>query len=149
MYDLAKTMKDKIVHELGGTFQNIEKRIHIVAEIDKYRWKEDESVWNQKMEKSSMQYECSLDGTFVCFMGEEKSERQTWVDFLTALKELIRKGQVFAHVEMYKIKEAEEEERVRKSKIVEIPEAHTPEEKIIADVLVQQVKKKGRKVKRV
>lgn len=148
MTDYGLEMKAKIISELGATWKNLEKRITIWAEVDKYRWREDESVYNQKIGLTSKVFECSMDGEFICFFDEKHSKQQSFLTFCEALKKLYQEGKIFVHEEMYEVKNAAENERIEKAMTVEVPEAHTPEEKVVADVLIKQAKKKHKKVKR-
>ncbi len=42
-------------------------RFVVISELEKYRWKEDESVWSQKRGKSAEQYEVYFDSELFVF----------------------------------------------------------------------------------
>lgn len=145
----AEEISDRIVRELSGTFPRMEHRIRTMAETDKYRWKEDESVWKQKRGIDSKKFECYMDGEFVCFFDEALGEQENWKIFLEAFKNLYKTGKIFVHEELYKVKQAEIEAKKEKENVVDVPTATTPEEKQIASVLIKHLKKRGKKIRRV
>lgn len=141
-----RTFSDRITRELSGTFPHCEKRVRILAETDKYHWKEDESVWRQKRGIDSKVYEVYFDGEFVCFVDEAQGEQAAWREFIEKFRDLYKIGSIFVHEAMYKVKEAEAEAKAKKSMEVEIPTSHSPEEHIIAEVLIKNAKKNNKKV---
>lgn len=140
--DIQKALED----QLHGTFPNPHKRIKVWAETDKYRWKEDESVWNQKRGNTAPQYEAHFDGEFVCFIDSSKGMTYNIIEFLEAIKNLYRSGKIFVHPEMYQIIQAEKEAKQREKDTVIIPSASTAVEKMIANTLTKSAKKRGKKV---
>jgi len=147
MDTFSKLVADKLDHELGGTFKNLTKRIRIWSEVDKYNWKEDESVWRQKREKDAKDYEIYFDGEFVTFVSDKDGVQHGYLKVLEGLRDLYKEGKIFVNEEMYKVREAEEEEKRKKAKEVELPKATTPEEKVVAGAIEKMAKKKGKKVK--
>jgi hypothetical protein len=142
-------LQERIGRELSGMFPNAEKRVRVWADVDKYRWKEEETIWNQKRGISSGNYEVYFDKEFVCFADDGRGLQEAWKTFIEKFRDLYKLGKIFVHEEMYKVKEAEEDARIEKTKIAEIPTASTPEEKIVAEVIIRAAKKKGKKVVRV
>lgn len=149
MDSFAKALTDKIDRELGVTFHNLIKRIRVVPEVEKFRWREDESVWEQKRDKTAKNYEVYMDGEFVCFVMETDGEQKAYLRTLEGIRDLYNQGKLFVNESMYKIKEAEAEEKARKAKEIEMPKPTTPEEKIVAGAIEKMAKKKGKKVKHV
>ena len=67
--------KKQLFDRVQKEFQfSLENRFRIIAELEKYKAGEDESIWKQKMSRSAYQYEVYFDGEFVCFFGLEDSE---------------------------------------------------------------------------
>ena len=139
-------MKDKFISNLSQLFPNCSKRISIWAETDKYHWKEEESVWNQKKGNTAPQYEIHFDREFVCFLDSNNSESYNTSEFLLNIKKLYMQGKIFIHEEMYAVKEAELEEKNR-PKEVEVPKPRSEAEDVIVQVVKKQAKRRGRKVK--
>ena len=139
-------MKDKFVSNLVGLFPNTEKRISVWAEVDKYRWKEDENVWNQQKGRTAPQYEVHFDGEFVCFLDSSKSDRYNLSEFLSNIKKLYLEQKIFIHTQMYEVKKAEKE-ALNKQDDVLVPKPENEAEEIIVDVVKKQAKKRKRKVK--
>lgn len=146
MPELSKDIKDMLVNEIRGTFKDPEKRLAVWAETEKFNWKEDESVWKQKRGLDKNSYEVYFDTEFVCFITEADEIQKVKVNFLTAMKNLYAQGKIFVHKEMYDVQQALKDAEYIKKNTVEMPSAHTPEEKMIADVLTKAAKKKGKKV---
>ncbi len=149
MYEIKtyqNKMKDIFVNNLTGTFPNCEKRLSIWAEVDKFKWKEDESVWNQAKGKTAPQYEVHFDSEFVCFLDSGKSDKYNVYEFLLNIKKLYQEGKIYVHTEMYAVKEAELQEK-RDKDVLEIPEATNEGEAIMVEVIKKQAKRKKRKTK--
>lgn len=145
MSDFGTRMKDLIISEIGGTFPDTPKRLAVWAETDKYKWKEDESVWKQKRELTAPQFEVHFDGEFVCFFDSARGERHCLVTFLSALNELYKAEKIFVHVGIYEIKEAERLAKAQND-VLEIPKARNEAEEMVVRVIKKQAKKKKRKV---
>lgn len=142
----AKEIKEHLVNQLSGTFPDADKRVAVWAETDKYHWKEDQSVWNQKKGNTAPQYEAYMDGEFVCFIDTSKGTQYNVIEFLENIKKLYSSGKIFVHKEMYEIKAAEMKAKTDKQNEVIVPKATTPEEKMIVHVLDKAAKKRGKKV---
>lgn len=150
MYEIKsyqEKMKDKFVSNLVGLFPNSEKRIRVWAEVDKYKWKEDESVWNQAKGKSAPQYEVHFDNEFICFIDSSKSDRYNLGEFLANIRKLYIEKKIFVNVEMYAVKQAEQEALLEKQEAVAVPKPENEAETIIVDVIKKQAKKRKRKIK--
>jgi len=138
-------MKDRFVDNLSSMFPNSDKRIRVWAEIDKYKWKEDDDVWKQKKGITAPQYEVHFDGEFVCFIDSQKTEKYNLSEFLINIRKLYRDGKIFVNVEMYEVKKAEAEAKNKVSDLI-IPKAENEAEAMIVETIKKQAKKRGRKV---
>ncbi len=145
MSNFGTDMKDLIISEISSTFPKTKDRLSIWAETDKYIWKEDESVYNQKKGKTAPQYEASFDGEFVCFIDSSKGKRYNLVEFLTNLKKLYVDGKIHVNPQMYDVLEAERKAREEKQKLV-VPKAENEAESLIVESIKRSAKKRGRKV---
>jgi hypothetical protein len=145
MSDFGTRMKELIISEIGATFPDTPKRLAVWAETDKYKWKEDESVWKQKRELTAPQYEAHFDNEFVCFLDSSKGERYCLFTFLSGINELYKAEKIFVHVGIYEIKEAERKAKADND-VLEVPKAKNEAEDMIVKVIKKQAKKKKRKV---
>lgn len=139
-------MKDKFVDNLLLMFPNAEKRISVWAEVDKYRWKEDEEIWNQAKGRTAAQYEVHFDNEFVCFIDAGKSDRYNLSEFLSNIKKLYLEKKIYVNVEMYAVKQAEQEALDTKPDLL-VPAPSNEAEATIVEVVKKQAKKRKRKVK--
>lgn len=149
MYEIKsyqEKMKDKFVSNLVGMFPNSQKRIRVVAEVDKYKYKEDESVWNQQKGRTAPQYEAYFDNEFVCFIDSGKSDRFNLGEFLANIRKLYLEQKIFVNVEMYAVKQAEKEMLEQKEELL-VPKPENEAESTIVEVVKKQAKKRKRKVK--
>lgn len=121
----------------------LKDRLAIWAEVDKYRWKEDESVWRQKKGLSPTSYEVSFDGEFVCFFDTSETLDKAYVNVLEGIRKLYSEGKIFFNKELYAVREAE----LTAQKTVEMDAPTTPEDKIITEVVKKQANRSGKKVK--
>jgi hypothetical protein len=138
-------MKDKFVSNLIGLFPNSEKRISVWAEVDKYKH-EDEGIWNQAKGRTAPQYEVHFDGEFVCFIDGQKSDRYNLSEFLSNIKKLYLEKKIYVNVEMYAVKQAEQEALDTKPDLL-VPAPSNEAEATIVEVVKKQAKKRKRKVK--
>ena len=116
-------------------------RLRIVAELEKYKWKEDESVWAQKKDKSAHQYEVYFDGEFVCFFGLEKSIDHAYLAVMEGLLKLYKEKKIYWNKDLYELLTP----KIKESKL---PSATTPEEKIVQEAFKRANKKlKGKRAK--
>lgn len=127
-----KQIFDRVQKEFAFS---LEKRFRIVAELEKYRAGEDESVWKQKKGASPYQYEVYFDGEFVCFFGLEDSEDQVYLRIMENILRLYKDKKIFWNPVLYEVNKPKVEEK--------LPEATTPEEKLLREA-VKRSKKKGK-----
>lgn len=143
MQNFATDIKDTIVGHLGETFPKADKRVYVLAETDKYKWKEDETIWNQKKGKTAPQYEGYFDGEFVCFMDSAKGKQHNLIEYLQGIKKLYQQGKIFVHQEMYDVKLAEAN---KKKEDLIVPKARSEAEGLIVESIKKSAKKRKRKV---
>lgn len=139
----AKDIKKLIVQNISQTFPNVEKRLSVWAETDKYNWKEDESVWNQKKGKTAPQFEAYFDGQFICFMDESNGRSYNLIEFLNGIKKLYLEKKIFVHQEMYEVIDAQKQAA---DKPIEVPKATSEADEMIIKVVEKHAKKRGKKV---
>lgn len=67
--------------EIGykGAFD--ENRVMVLADVDAFKWKEDEFVWNQKQGNLINTYQVFFDGIFICYINDRTSYKQALQDF--------------------------------------------------------------------
>ena len=134
------------MYNLRSLFPNAEKRIAIWAETEKYHWKEDESVWNQKKGRTAPQYEAHFDGEFVCFIDSSKSDKYNVSEFLINIRKLYVDGKIFVNQEMYEVMKAKREAESQKD-VLEVPKPVNEAEKMIVETIKKQAKRRKRKVR--
>jgi len=138
-------IKRSILSNISVIFPNADKRLAIWAETEKYRWKEDESVWNQKRGNTAPQYEAHFDGEFICFIDSSLGVSSNLVEFLTNLKKLFSERKIFIHEEMYAVEAAKKAEANKQEDLV-IPKSTSEADEVIVKVIKKHAKKRGRKV---
>ncbi len=134
----SQQLFDRVQKDFAFTLVN---RLRIIAEVDKYRWKEDESVWAQKRERTPLQYEVYFDDEFVCFFGLEDSEDQAYLKVLESITKLYREKKIYWNKVLYEINKPEVKPEPK------MKEATTPEEKIVKEAFARVAKKKGKRAK--
>ncbi len=129
-----KQLFDRVQREFQFSLEN---RFRIIAELEKYKAGEDEGIWKQKIGQSTYQYEVYFDGEFVCFFGLEDSEDVVYLRVMENILRLYKDKQIFWNPILYE---------VNKLKPVEekLPEATTPEEKLLKEAVKRSRKKKGK-----
>lgn len=70
----VKEPKDEFIRLIDQDFAiNLDERIMLVADVNHFKFMEDEFVWNQARERIPNYYEVYFDGVWVCdFMDNEK-----------------------------------------------------------------------------
>lgn len=141
----------KVLEMMQGDFGfPIKDRMGIIPEVEMFRIKEDESIYNQaKTEKYD--YHVMWDGEFVCFFNISEHPQRVRVNILKGLQRLIKEEKIYWDVReyerIYREKkdrdrlEAENRESLRKS-------AKTEEEKMVHEAFKRATLKK-QKVKKV
>lgn len=135
----SKDVFDRVQMEFAFSLNG---RLKVISELEKYRWKEDESVWAQKRGKASYQYEVYFDDEFVCFFGADEGIERAYLKVLEGLLKLYKEKKIFWNKELYEVYYP-----TQKPEEVKLPEATTPEEKIVREVYKRQAKKKGTRAK--
>lgn len=142
----ARQLAEKIVNEIGGTFPKLRDRLSIWDDVEKYNWKEDESIWKQKKGMLPGEGEVYMDNQFICAYAQRDGVNSAYIRFLRELNNLYIQGKIYVNPEIYMIKA--EEERLRREKdILEIPEARNEGEQMIVDIIETHAKKRKRKTK--
>lgn len=124
----------------------LDERFKVVAEVEKYKVGEDESVWSQSKGRSPHEFEAYFDGEFVCFFSQRESTTQIRLKILTGLRDLYKQDKIVFNPNIKKIREEEERLRQAKESVVEYSGITSPEEKILLDVVKRQHKKRGKRV---
>mgnify|MGYP001014975963 CR=1 FL=1 len=142
---LVNDLKSEVERSMPFKVPNFKMRLGVWAERDKYRWKEDESVWSQVMGKAYEAYEVYFDGEFVCFFNVGMTMQSVVIEILQGILKLFKEKKVYLNPEMYRI--AAEEERKQKEAIdkaikEKVSKAQTPEEKVLGEVLLRVKKKR-------
>jgi hypothetical protein len=135
--DPKSQLFDRVQKDFAFTLVN---RLRVIAEVEKYRWKEDESVWSQKRERSPLQYEVYFDDEFVCFFGLEDTQDQAYIRVMENLLKLYKEKKIYWNTFLYEFNKPEK-------KVVKEKEATSPEEKIIKEAFKRADKKKGKRAK--
>lgn len=135
----AKEVFDRV--QLDFTF-SLSGRLKVISELEKYRYKEDESVWKQKRGTAAYQYEVYFDDEFVCFFGADEGIDVAYLKVLEGLLKLYKEKKIFWNKELYDVYYPK-----TKPEEIKLPEATTPEEKIVREVYKRQAKRKGKRVK--
>lgn len=68
-YSVSIALKRRLLLELNGHFDksfNLDKRIQIVGDLEKFRYKEDVSLWNQAKGNSEKEFSLYWDDEFIC-----------------------------------------------------------------------------------
>lgn len=119
------------------------QRVRITADVDKYKWKEDESVWTQKKEQAAHSFEVLFDGEFVCYFDLSERESDVIIKMLEGIRELFKTEKVYLHESMYEVAAAKKE---AENKTVELPKPRNEAEELVAKVFEKKAKKKGKNV---
>lgn len=135
----AQDVYDRVALEFDFPLKD---RLKVVSELDKYRWKEDESVWAQKRGRAAYQYEVYFDAEFVCFFGSDEGIQRAYLKVLEGLLKLYKEKKIFWNKELYEV-------YYPTVKPVEdtTPAATTPEEKLVKEAVRRVRAKKGKNVK--
>lgn len=139
---IAKDMKQVFEKSLPFKIPNFTQRLRITADVEKYKWKEDESVWNQKKDRAANNFEVLFDGEFVCFFDLLETEQQVVLKMLEGLRSLFSEQKIFIHPSMYEVRKAQ----LEAESIVTVDKPSTEGEAILTEVLKKQVKRKGKKL---
>lgn len=145
MDSLSTRVSDKINHEIGEVFKNTPKRLRIWSDVDKFNWKEDESIWKQHKGLASKEYEIYFDREFLCTFSDKQTLEDIVIVFLNSLKRLYKEGQIYVHEEVYKVKDEEARQKrlaQEAAELAAVPQATSREEEIVRDVVVKTKKRK-------
>lgn len=140
---LENRVKDEIQRHFSRDLVDCKNRVQVVADVDMFKYKEDESVWNQHEQKTAGVYSIYFDGAFVCNFTTQWYIPMVMAAFWRGLKELIEADKVYLMVEQYeeRIKAEKEAEKEKERKIEALP-GGTPEKEIAKEVIRSIHKKK-------
>lgn len=113
----------------------LKDRLRIISELEKYRWKEDESVWSQKRGITKEQYEVYFDSEFVCFFGLEETQDQAYLRVMENILRLYKDKKIYWNTVLYEVNAPKKVEE-------KLPEATTPEEKLLREAVKRSRKKR-------
>ena len=139
----AKDLFDRVQRDFSMPLKD---RLLVVAEVEKYRWKEDESVWRQKREKDPYSYEVYFDGEFVCDFSVKEEPDMVYYRVMKNIRDLYKAKKIFFNKQMYEIKRAEEAAK-RKAEEPLLPKIDAPEHKIIQEVIKRQRRRRANRAK--
>lgn len=142
--------KDRFLHELEKHFDrsyNLKKRVYIPADIEMFRWKEDESVWRQKREKAPHYYTVYFDNEFICGFSEADSIEKVMLDWWRGFKKAYEEKKIdLDEQKSIALREAREQQQkdLKKEldrKIEALPN-QTETQKLAKEVIKRVAKKK-------
>lgn len=118
--DLAPYVK-RFFKQVGAEEEFDLERITVWADVDKFKWKEDESVWNQKKGNTQHVFSVYFDNKFVAYarmdMTEQDMVAEFWKGFLEKYElDEDNDNKIWINKEIYDIKRREKEEKERKEK---------------------------------
>lgn len=137
------TTEQRVKHEIEQHFDkmvDIKNRLHVVSDIYKFRWKDDESVWSQKRGKTEKYYEVTLDGEHVCGFDESETMAQVMLKFWKGMRDGYKEGKIrlnkFLAEEERKNREVDlKNQKLNRTKRIKDIKAVTPEQKIAKEVV--------------
>jgi hypothetical protein len=139
--------RQEVIRLLQKDFDfDLRGRLHTVAEVEKFLWKEDESVWAQKKERAALEFEVYFDGEFVCFFSQNDTSDQIRLKVLEGIRDLYKEGKIFFDPAIKKVREEEERLAREKKDTITYTDINTPEEKILVDIVKKHAKKRGKRV---
>jgi len=112
---------------------NLQKRVRIVADLEK--WRTDvEEIWRQK--NNDKYYSVYFDNEFVCRVGSTTSPWQLEVDFLKGILELYQNGKIHFDLTKYQ----QEDELIKQLKHDKKEELRIENKKVDSLALPSEVK---------
>lgn len=131
-----KEPKTEFISSVQKHFKfDISKRISLIADVNQFNYKEDESVFNQARNKAPNTIEVYWDGVWVCDFNDKQLRDRVELNFLKGFTKLYEEGRIF-------LNEGKEREIVesRKQMTVEdhLAEAKKMSEKTVEDKLSKQ-----------
>lgn len=139
---ISRDMKRVFETALPFRIPNFSQRLRITADVDKYKWKDEVSIWEQKQERTKHNFEVLFDGEFVCFFDLSQSESQALTAMLQGLRKLFAEEKIFINPRMYEVQAAKREAE----NTIEVDAPENEGEEILTEVIKKQAKKRGKKV---
>lgn len=140
---IMQDMSRKFEENLPIKVPNFSKRVRITSDVDKFKWKEEVSVWEQMQGKAALNFEVLFDGEFVCFFDTNDTEDVAITRMLEGFLKLYKEKKIYVNEEVYALIRKEQQEKER---IAELPTPHTEDEKLVAQAMEKKFKKQGKKV---
>ena len=130
----------KILEKHCDNTIDIKRRIRVISDLYKYKWKEDIAIWGQKRGKVVKYYTVYFDDEFVCGFDEVDSQEVFLLAFWKGLKDLVKDNKVILN--KYRADQRREEERLAKEakkqaeldRINKLPD-QTPTEKLAKEAV--------------
>lgn len=118
--------KNQLKTELQKSFSfPIQDRVTVLADIEQYKYKEDESVWQQKKGINPHYFSVFWDLVHVCGFDERTPVEFFMVDFWKNFKRLYKEGKVSLNGQpIIKDDTLKESDKVDKKKIEALPESN-------------------------
>lgn len=161
-FDLSKKTKDWLVLQLEK--QNIFKtdiadRVTVRADINTFKYKEDESVWKQFRGKTARYFEAYFDGMNICDFTDAEPQLAIVTKFMVGLRNCLLTGKVHinptqaqqekavaAVIEEKKIDENEDRKKLEKIDNMALERKEDKiRQKLLKRVVAKKIEKKKRK----
>lgn len=132
----------ELQHAMPMELPNFTNRIRVTSDTDKYKWKEDESVWSQKRGLSALSYEVLFDGEFICFFDLNDDMGTAIKRALIGFREQFQRENLFVNPQMYEVIKAQREAK-EKAELDNIPKPTSEAEELLAKVIKRKRRKKN------
>ncbi len=134
--------------DLGLPQPEHDERITVLADLDHFNAKEDESVWLQKKGKADEYFEIYFDEVWICDFKESESPKTVRVRFLKGFLNAYEAEDISINKGLAQAKRDAKVLREQKRKddeisaVAQLP-ASTPEEKLSKEIITELVKEKN------
>lgn len=100
MYVLTKPYftepKREFIASIQHHFQfDISKRVSLIADVNHFKYLEDQSVWNQARQKTPNTIEVYWDGVWICDFNDRQTKDQINLNFLRGFTKLYEEGKIY------------------------------------------------------
>ncbi len=139
-------VKDLLVKNFDPSVK-AEKRLRVVADLNKFRFMGDESIWKQKRGKAHKILTVYFDDEFVCGLNEKTPPEQLQVDFLKGIHKLVMENKIIVNKHLSDQADIVEKEvktatkKAEKKRIDDLPDK-TPVEKLAKEATKRVSRKK-------
>lgn len=123
------------------------KRLRVVADLSKYRFMGDESIWRQKRGRESKVCTVYFDDEFVCGLNEKTSREELILDFYRGIKKLVEEDKIIVNKDKKEktekvVKELKKAGKVAEKKRIDSLPENTIEEKLAKEAVKRVSRKK-------